>query len=103
MNKRDWRDLRAILVNILGSDNVYYQPPSKEKIHYPAIIFERDSIGKIDADNRMYLQNNRYTITYVDALQTDRVPYALLALPSCSHDRHFTSDNLHHDVFTIYF
>ena len=60
-------------------------------------------MGKIDADNRLYLQNNKYTVTYVDALQTDTVPYALLALPNCSHDRHYTSDNLHHDVFTIYF
>jgi hypothetical protein len=24
-------------------------------------------------------------------------------LPYCSFDRHYTVDNLHHDVFTIYF
>lgn len=103
MNKRDWRELRALLVEILGSENVYYQPPSKEKLHYPAIIFERSDMGKINADNKLYLQNNRYTVTYIDPLQTDRVPYALLAIRGSSHDRHFTSDNLHHDVFTIYF
>lgn len=101
--KKPWQDLRAILVALLGSDNVYYQAPSKERMRYPCIIFERDYINTVKADNKLYSQNNRYILTYVDPLPTDVIQEKLLKLPFCTHDRHFTNDNLHHDVFTIYY
>lgn len=101
--KKSWQNLRLLLVEVLGSDYVYYQAPSKEKMHYPCIIFERDRLDSVRADNKLYSQNNRYTITYVDPLPTTEVQGKLLMLPFCTHDRHFTNDNLHHDVFTIYY
>ena len=36
--------LSAILHEVLGSDNVYYQPPESVKMKYPAIVYTRDSI-----------------------------------------------------------
>lgn len=100
---KSWQSLRSIFVAILGSDYVYYQAPSKEKMHYPCIIFERDRMESVRANNALYSQNNRYTVIYVDPLPTNNVQEELLKLPFCTHDRHYTSDNLHHDVFTIYY
>lgn len=102
-NRKPWQDLRKVFIQILGTNNVYYQAPSKEKMSYPAIIFERDRMDTVKADNYLYSQNNRYTVTYVNPLPTSAVQEELLKLPYCTHDRHFTSDNLHHDVFTIYY
>ena len=101
--KRPWQELRTVLVSILESNNVYYQAPSKEQMRYPAILFERDHMDVERANNKLYAQNNKYKLTYIDPLPTDTVQEKLLKLPYCTHDRHYTSDGLHYDVFTIYF
>ncbi len=100
---RTWRGLRAMLITVLGSDYVYYQAPSKEKIHYPCIIFERSKITTNFANDRVYGKRTRYTVTYIDSTPQDTVPNNLLDLPYCTHDRDFASDNKYHSVFTIYY
>ena len=32
-------DLQALLEDLLGSRNVYYQPPESVKMNYPAIVY----------------------------------------------------------------
>ena len=32
-------DLQALLEDLLGSRNVYYQPPESDKMNYPAIVY----------------------------------------------------------------
>ena len=40
------RELHEILVGILGSKNVYYEPPSSLLMKYPAIVYSLDDIDK---------------------------------------------------------
>lgn len=95
--------LQKALEDILESTNVYYQPPSNLRIKYPCIIYSKSKIHTIRADNRFYGRANEYTLTYVSKTVDDDVILKILELEMCTHDRRYTSDNLYHDVFTVYF
>lgn len=98
------QELQNLLMNILGSTNVYFQPPSSHRIEYPCIIFERAGIQTTKADNSTYRKTTRYSLNYIrlDPTETE-VINKLLELPMCAHDRFYTSDGLNHDTFTIYY
>ena len=95
--------LQILFEGLLGSRNVYFQPPESVKLNYPCIVYERSGIRADLADNKAYLKYKRYTVTYIDEDPDSDVPDRLLGLSYCSFDRHFISENLNHDVFTLYF
>lgn len=95
-------DLQTTLQDILGSKNVYYDPPETLKISYPAIIYSKSGLANKKADDANYHINTIYDITVIDKRPDNPVIKKLLELPYCSYDRHFVSDNLHHDTLTIY-
>ena len=96
-------DLHEILVNILGSRNVYFQPPESMRLKYPCIIYERSYIRTIKADNMDFLSIKEYTVIVIDEDPDSEVPDKLQALEYCQFNRHFVMDNLNHDVFTLYY
>ena len=49
-------DLQSKLEDILGSRNVYFQPPENLKIKYPAIIYSLNNINLRFADNMPYMK-----------------------------------------------
>lgn len=98
------RDLRSLL----GSDNVYYQPPESLKIKYPCFIYRLSGANQIPADNDLYLYVRQYTLTYVtkdpDSELIDEIPkYFTKKLKGCRMSTFFTSDNLNHYNYTIYY
>lgn len=96
-------ELQTILEEILGSRNVYFQPPESLKLKYPAIIYHLNDIETIAADNRAYIKNKRYMVTLIDKDPDNDLTEKILDLPMCSFDRRYAADNLTHDVFTLYF
>lgn len=96
-------NLQAILEGILGSRNVYYQPPESVKINYPAIIYSRSDVDSKHADDMAYMRTNRYEIIVIDKKPDNVAIDQILGLPCCSFDRHYTADNLNHDVLTLYY
>lgn len=94
-------ELHEILCGILGSRNVYYQPPSTIKMKYPAIVYSRDDINNVFADNGVYQQAHMYQVTVIDSDPDSEIVHKVSKMPMCMYDRHFASDNLNHDVFTI--
>ena len=101
MSKR--LELHEILVETLGSRNVYFQPPNTLQMKYPCIIYSRSRIDTKHADNCLYSHHQAYTVTVIDSNPDSGIPNRVLNLPHCRPDRHFTADNLNHDVFTIYY
>ena len=91
------------LRSILGSANVYFQPPENTQMNYPCIVYNVDSVFDLFADNQKYLYDKGYMVTYIDWDPDSPVLEALLQMPMCSYVRHYESDNLNHDVFLIYF
>ena len=96
-------ELHEILCDILGSRNVYYQPPESVKMQYPAIVYSRSNINNAFADNDVYRQSRAYTITVIDFDPDSSIVSAVSKLPRCRFDRHYAYNNLNHDVFTLYF
>lgn len=96
-------DLQEVLETVLGSDNVYFQPPENVKMKYPAIVYSLDDIEKTFANNDLYLADRSYTVTLIDKNPDSVFIDSLLALPYCQFDRHYRSENLNHYVFSLYF
>ncbi len=96
-------ELQSKLENLLGSRNVYYQPPESMKIEYPAIVYSKSNIESRFANNAAYSYLIRYEIIVIDRKPDNPVITKLLGIPYCSYDRSYESDNLNHDVLTLYF
>lgn len=95
--------LHNLLMEILGSENVYYQPPASVKMEYPAILYTKDDIEVKHADNSPYASKKRYTVTHISTKPDQPAVEKLAALPECAYDRWYPADNLNHDVFSLYF
>ena len=96
-------ELHELLVNILGSTNVYFQPRANLQMVYPAIVYSRDYAKTIFASNLPYVNEKRYSITYIDRNPDSVVPDKIAMLPKCIFNRHYVVDALNHDVYNIYF
>jgi hypothetical protein len=94
-------ELQAILKGI--TENVYFQPPNSVSIQYPCIRYERSGSELEHADNRLYRHTKRYQVTVIDRNPDSPLPDQVIALPMCSFDRYFASDDLNHYVFTLFF
>lgn len=95
--------LQTSLEDLLGSGNVYYQPPNGLKLVYPCIVYNWDSADTKFADNNPYSFRRRYQVTIIDRNPDSLIPEKVAALPMCLFDRFFTADNLNHSVFNLYF
>lgn len=98
----DRLELHSVLQELLGSSNVYYQPPESIKMQYDAIRYSKKAIDSKYANDRKYSMIDCYEVIVISRLPDNPVIKKLLSLPYCSYDRHYVADNLHHDVLTIY-
>lgn len=96
------QELQTTFEELLGSRNVYYNPPPSVKMRYDAIVFARSGIENTYANNAVYGQSHRYEVTTITEDPDAEIIEKVSRLPRCSFDRHFVSDNLHHNVFTLY-
>lgn len=99
----DRPSLQTLFEELLGSRNVYYDPPESVKMKYDAIRYSRSNIVNTHANNSVYVQNDRYEVVAIYRDPDSDLPRKISRLPTCSHDRHYVADNLHHDVFTLYY
>lgn len=101
MDKR--LELHALLEETLGSKNVYFETPPNFKMKYPCIRYRRASIVPTFADDIPYLLQNRYEIIAIYQDPDNDLPERIAKLPTAQHVRPYTADNLHHDVFMMYY
>lgn len=95
--------LDRILRDLLGSDNVYFQPPESVKMKYDAIVYELDDIDARHADNVPYLTNRRYRVTLITKDPDNHLSDEIAQLPLTQFNRFYTADNLNHYVYIIYY
>ena len=72
-------------------------------MEYPCIRYSKSDIESTHADNVKYSKHNRYEIIVIDKLPDNEVIQKILDLPYTSFDRHYTSNNLNHDVIVLYY
>lgn len=91
------------LHELLGSDEVHFQPPENVKLVYPCIIYDFNGFKDINADNGAYISRERYTVTHIyrdpdGHLRNEFKEAFLYAFLS----RTFVKDNLRHDTYEVY-
>lgn len=94
--------LQSTLEAILGSKNVYFQPPDGLVLKYPAIVYTLDAVRVQFADDRPYLLKDRYQVTYIDRSPTSGVPREIQMLPLTRFTSYFVKDGLNHYNHAIY-
>lgn len=95
--------LHEVLCGILDSRNVYYQPPNGLMMRYPAIVYKREEIKTDFADGGVYRKDIGYMVTVIDKNPDSEIVKRMSELRFCRFVRHYTADNLNHDVFIIYY
>lgn len=96
-------ELQRLLESLLGPRvSVYFQPPANVHLKYPALVYARDKYSPHFADDIAYDRRWRYSLTYITKDPDDENVEKLLEIPYSAHDKHFVSDLLHHDTYTIY-
>lgn len=96
-------ELHERLCEILGSRNVYFQPPSNKRMEYPCIIYKRSGLNTIKADNMSYNTKVQYTVTIIDYDPDNIIGNRVAQMLHCGYDRHYVKDNLNHDVYRLYY
>lgn len=100
----DRLSLHEKLVEILGSRNVYFQPPASVKLSYPCIVYKRHILDAEYADNSKFMKSQSYQITVIYSDPDSSLPENIFkALDFCSANTPtYVADNLYHDVFIVY-
>ena len=103
MQKARRLELHSKFEELLGSKNVYYQPPASVLMAYAAIRYKKTKIDSKHANNKKYLNKSCYEVIVIDTVPDNPVIEKILELPYTSYDRHYERDGLNHDVITLYY
>ena len=95
--------LQILLEEILGIENVYFQPPPNIQIKYPCIVYKRNYGITRFANNTPYLIGKRYNVVVIDRDPDSEIPGKIEELPLTLFDRFYTVNNLNHFSFNTYF
>jgi hypothetical protein len=96
-------DLQTLLASLVDGVHVYFQPPPNVQMIYPAIVYNRDNLATEFADNLPYSNEFRWQVMVIDADPDSPLHDKLIQMPKMRFVRHYTSENLNHDIYTIYF
>ena len=96
--------LQLELEKILGSKNVYFQPPNGTKLVYPCIIYSVGGGDSIYADNKNYYFTYQWEIKYLDTKPiNDVVEKIMEQFQMARFNRRYTADHINHDVIILYY
>lgn len=99
----DRKELEYKFYELLGNNNVYFQPPDNVHMLYPCIVYRLDGVYNNHADNKSYHRVKRYSVTHIyKDVRQEKIDEFLDTFKLINYDTRFTSDNLYHDVYTLY-
>lgn len=97
-------ELHEELCTLLGSENVYFQPPESEKLSYDAIVYKLEDITSRHANNKNYTNRKRYEVMLITRkADNDLIDSILEHFPYSIFNRYYIVEYLHHHVFYIYY
>lgn len=96
-------DLQTLLENTIGSPNVYFQPLPNFQMAYPCVVYKPDDAITMFADDNPYRYTKRYMITVMDHNSDSLLPDKIAMLARCVFNRFYVVNQLHHNVFLMYF
>lgn len=95
--------LQQLLSSISGVKKVYFQPPESIRLEFPCIIYKENPGMKRNASNEEYKYDKQYEVVFITNDPDSTVPDVIRKLRYCSFTQKFTSDNLHHFVYRLYY
>lgn len=97
-------ELQKELETVLGSKNVYFQPPESVKMKYDAIVYSLSDIRTDYANDSVYIKNKSYDVTVISRNPDNNIAVNLLDhFKYISFDRRYIGDNLYHDALTLFY
>jgi hypothetical protein len=97
-------DLQDKLIELIGNNHVYFQPPESVKLQFPCIIYNLDSGDTQFAMDLPYTFTRRYEIMFItkdpDSELIDKIAKAF---PMIRFDRSYCTDNLNHYTYKLYY
>ncbi len=96
-------ELQTKLEEILGSNKVYFQPPSGFQLKFPCIVYELSTINGKMANNNKYKLTDRYKITYITQEADDALTKKILTeLPKSVLNVVFKTEGLYHYNYELF-
>lgn len=96
--------LNSLLKTLVGTPNVYFQPPASISLSYPCVIY---NIGNGDAkfaNNKLYKYDYKYELIFIYKKPNNEIIEKVLnELSMCKLDRTYVVDNLNHYAFSVYY
>jgi hypothetical protein len=100
----DRLELQAAFEEILGSRNVYFNPPASVQMKYDAIRYQLDGKDIRRANNKAYKHTNRYGGVFITRDPDTKVPDKLLyQFEMINIEKPYVVENLYHYPFTLYY
>ena len=96
-------DLQAALEDLLGTRQVYFQPPEDIKMTYPSIVYHLEDLPPDYANDKPYRIVAEYLITLITRNPDDPLVQKLAAMPCTRFDRYYTAANLNHYQYRVTF
>lgn len=97
-------ELQAELQDLLGSENVYFQPPESVLLKYPAIVYRKKSGDLKYANNDVYTFKTAYQVVVIDYdPDANWVEKMLKRFKHIRVENEYVSKNLNHWPFSIYY
>ena len=92
------------LKSVLGSGNVYFNPPNGLQMKYPCIVYHRHNEDVKHANDKTYLQTMQYDVITISKDPDNTIAHDLLShFQMASYDRPWTEAGLFHEAVTIYY
>ena len=96
--------LQDELEQLLGSEEVNFQPPETIKLKYPCINYSKNAGDTLHADDRKYRRLQGYSITVISRDPDNTLAEDVLNhFRYCRYVRRFVYDNLYHDILELFY
>lgn len=95
-------EFQQMLEELIGSRNVYFQPPESLRIKYPCIVYSLQNVSNRFANNDIYKQDHFYELVLVDSNPDSEIFKKMCKNPKFRFKNSYVSDNLNHFVFESY-
>lgn len=81
----------------------YFQPSESSQMVYPCAVYNWERLDTKYADDKLYLSKRGYLITFIDSNPDSAIPILFHRnFPTARFDRHYTSDNMNHWVYSLF-
>ena len=98
------QNLHDELKELLGTEEVHFQPPESKKLKYPCIVYSRAPGMDLSADNQNYHHFIKYNLTFMTSDPDDPIINSLIShFRMCKLVRTNCSSYLNHYHYDLYY